>query len=247
MEQKDKNTKGQDVTYGDHPKMKGYIAQPNNVSDKVPGVIVVHEWWGHDAYCRKRADQLAGLGYVSLALDMFGDGKHTCHAKEAGEYAKQCTSNFEDAKGRFLKALETLKANPHCDNSKVAAIGYCFGGLIVLNMAREGLDLKGVASFHGALKGLTTAEKGKSKVKCLVCNGEADPLVKQEDIDAFKKEFDEAGIDYKFINYPGATHGFTNPEADAHGKENNLPLAYNQKADQESWNELVSFLKNVFA
>lgn len=150
------------------------------------------------------------------------------------------------ARARFLAALEQLKANPLTDKDKIAAIGYCFGGGIVLQMARMGVDLKGVVSFHGSLATREPAEPGKVKAKIMVFNGEADPFTTPEQITAFKEEMDKAGVDYQFFNYPGARHAFTNPEATALGKKFKLPLAYNAKADKDSWSKLQAFLKVLF-
>ena len=239
--------KREDITYGDDPKMKGFIAHKEDLKEKVPGVIIVHEWWGHNEYVRNRAVQVAELGYVAMALDMYGDGKSSCHPKEAGEYMKESIASFDAASDRFLKAVETLKKHEHVDSSRIAAIGYCYGGMIVINMAKKGHDLRGIVSYHGSLHAPVKAEKGVCKARMLICNGEADPLVKQEEIDALKKECDDAGIDYQFINYPDAKHGFTNPGATAKGKEFGMPLEYNENADKDSWAKTVEFFKEVFA
>lgn len=239
--------KKEEVIYGDDPKMKGFIAYKSDLKEKVPGVLVVHEWWGHDDYARSRAVQLAELGYVGMALDMYGDGKKACHPTDAGTFMKESIAKFDAASDRFLKAIETIKKNEHCDPNRIAAIGYCYGGMIVINMAKLGHDLKGVISFHGVLSAPVKAEKGKCKAKVLVCNGEDDPMVTKENIDDFKKEMEDAGIDYKFVNYPGATHGFSNPEATARGKEFNMPIAYHEETDKKSWAEAVQFFKEVFA
>lgn len=239
--------KTEEIDYGDEPKLKGFIAHPSDTKKKVPGVLIVHEWWGLDDYCRSRAKQLAGMGYCAMALDMYGGGKQTCHPKEAGAFMKESIKSFESACNRFHKALDILKNHSACDGSKIAAIGYCYGGMIVLNMAKKGYDLKGVASFHGSLTSHVKAKKGVCKAKVLVCNGKDDKMVPKESIAEFKREFDEAGIQYKFINYPGAIHGFTNPAATARGKEYGIAIAYNEAADKASWGELSNFLKEVFA
>jgi len=237
----------EEVNYkqGDTP-LKGMIAYDDKFSGKRPGILVVHEWWGQNAYARHRAEMLAKLGYTAMALDMYGNGKTASHPKDAGKFATEVNSHPEVAKARFEAALAVLKKQSTVDANNIAAIGYCFGGGIVLNMARMGVDLKGVASFHGSLATTTPAEKGKVKAKIMVFNGEADPFTKPEQIAAFKAEMDKAGVDYKFINYPGAKHSFTNPGADKFGKEFNLPLAYNKKADKDSWKRMQKFFKRIF-
>jgi len=227
-------------------KMTGFVAYDTKFKGKRPGVLVVHEWWGQNAYPRKRAKMLAKLGYIAFALDMYGNGQVATHPKDAGKFAGMVRNNMPLARARFLAALEQLKANPLTDKDKIAAIGYCFGGGIVLQMARMGVDLKGVVSFHGSLATREPAEPGKVKAKIMVFNGEADPFTTPEQITAFKEEMDKAGVDYQFFNYPDARHAFTNPEATALGKKFKLPLAYNAKADKDSWSKMQVFLKTIF-
>ncbi len=237
---------GQEVVYrAGETEMKGYLAYDNSVQGKRPGVLVVHEWWGHDDYARKRARMLAGLGYTALAVDMYGDGKKAEHPSEASQFAQAVSGNMDLAKARFEAALEFLKNHETADPEKIAAIGYCFGGGIVLNMARMGADLKGVASFHGSLATKTPAQKGGVKAKVLVLNGADDKFVSEEDTQAFKKEMEGAGVDYRFIAYPGAKHGFTNPDADKLAKEFEMNIAYNAEADQKSWQELQRFFTGL--
>lgn len=238
---------GREVAYrsGD-TVMKGYIAYDDAVQGKRPGVLVVHEWWGHNAYARQRADRLAALGYTALAVDMYGDGKIASHPQDAGRFSGEVKQNMPLAEARFKAAMDVLHAHPTVDPDQTAAIGYCFGGGIVLEMARRGLDLDGVASFHGSLGTQTPAQKGMVKAKVLVMNGEADPFTKAETIATFKQEMDNAGVDYTFINYPGAVHAFTNPEADTYGKQFKLPLAYNAAADKASWEKMQAFFKDIF-
>jgi len=239
---------GEEINYaGDGITMKGYIAYDNSIKGKRPGVLVVHEWWGHNAYARKRARMLARLGYTALAVDMYGEGKTADHPKEAGEFAGMVRSNMEGARARFEAARATLAAHPAVNAEKLAAIGYCFGGGIVLEMARRGVDLKGVASFHGSLGTSDPARPGGVKARILVMNGEADPFTKPETIAAFKQEMKSAGANYEFVNYPGAKHAFTNPDATALGKKFKLPLAYNRSADRKSWKKMKAFLKAIFS
>jgi dienelactone hydrolase len=226
--------------------MKGYLAFDPALEGKRPGVLVVHEWWGHNDYARKRADMLAKLGYVALAVDMYGDGKTADHPKDAGAFAGEVRKNMDVGEKRFRAAMELLTAQPNVDAARVAAIGYCFGGAVVLDMARRGVDLKGVVSFHGSLGTSTPAQAGQVTSKVLVMNGADDPLVKPEEIAGFKSEMDAAKVDYTFINYPGAKHSFTNPAADENAKKFNLAaLGYSAEADAQSWAEMKSFLAKV--
>ncbi len=238
---------GKEVSYrAGETTLKGYIAYDDSIKGKRPGVLVVHEWWGHNAYARHRADMLAALGYTALAVDMYGDGKQANHPDDAGKYAGAVRKNMPEAEARFRAAMKLLHKHSTVDKHKTAAIGYCFGGGIVLEMARRGLPLDGVASFHGSLPTTTPAQKGKVKAKILVLNGADDPFTKPEQITAFKQEMDSAGVDYRFIDYPGAKHAFTNPQADEYGKRFNLPLAYNEEVDKASWFELQTFLNTLF-
>jgi len=225
---------------------KGYLAYDENLKGKRPGVLVVHEWWGLNDYARKRAQMLAELGYTALAVDMYGDGKTAMHPDDAGKFSSELMKNFDVVKARFLTAMDFLKQQPTVDPARLAAIGYCFGGGVVLNMARQGADLKGVASFHGSLNAVKPAEPGMVKAKVLVLHGADDKFIKPEQIEAFKKEMSEAKVDYTFISYPDAVHSFTSPDADALGKKFNMSIAYNADADQKSWDELKLFLKKIF-
>ena len=226
--------------------MKGYLAYDRDVKGKRPGVLVVHEWWGHNEYARKRARMLAEMGYTALAVDMYGDGKQAMHPDDAGKFSSELMKNFDTAKARFIAAEEFLKKQPTVDSGRIAAIGYCFGGGIVLNMARQGADLKGVASFHGSLSAVKPAAPGAVKAKILVLHGAEDKFITPEQIEVFKQEMKEAGADFRFIAYPGAMHSFTNPDADKLGKQFNLPLAYNEEADKKSWEDSGKFLKAIF-
>lgn len=238
---------GKDVDYSDGGVvMKGYLAYDDNVSGKRPGVLVVHEWWGHNEYARNRARMLAELGYTALAVDMYGDGKQAMHPDDAGKFSSELMKNFDVARSRFIAAMNFLKQQPSVDPSRIAAIGYCFGGAVVLNMARQGLDLKGVASFHGGLSAVEPARTGSVRSKILVLHGAEDSFIKPEQIDAFKSEMKGAGADFKFISYPDAKHSFTNPDADTYGEEFKIPVAYNAAADKRSWDELKSFLVKIF-
>jgi len=237
---------GKEVSYtaGD-TELKGYLAWDDAVSGKRPGVLVVHEWWGHNAYARKRADMLAALGYTALAVDMYGDGRTASHPEDAGRFAGAVRQDLALMKARFDAARTLLNAQATVDPEKNAAIGYCFGGSVVLEMARTGEDLDGVVSFHGSLAGLGPIGEHVS-ARILVLNGADDPFVSAESIETFRNDMDAAGIDFEFVSYPGAKHSFTNPDADSFGKQFNLPLEYNAEADAASWQAMRDFFDSVF-
>ena len=239
--------KGQSVEYvAGGTTMKGYLAYDEKVQGKRPGILVVHEWWGQNAYVRKRARMLAQLGYTALALDMYGEGKTAQHPDDAGKFASEVMKNFPIAKERFLSALEFLKKQPTVDPDRIGAIGYCFGGGVVLNMARQGVDLKGVASFHGSLAAVKPDEPTPIRAAVRVYNGADDKFSTPEQIEALKKEMADGKVNFKFVNYPGVVHSFTNPEATTIGKKFKMPVAYNAKADKESWADMQQFLKEIF-
>jgi dienelactone hydrolase len=238
---------GKTVTYSaDGAVMKGYLAYDRNITGSRPGVLVVHEWWGLNDYARKRARMLAQMGYTALAVDMYGGGNQATHPDDAAKFSSELMKNFDTAKARFMAALNYLEKQKAVDPERIAAIGYCFGGGIVLNMARQGVDLKGVASFHGSLAAVTPAKPGSIKARILVLHGADDKFTTHEQVEAFKQEMKNAGADFRFISYPGAMHSFTNPDADKYAKKFKLPLGYNAQADKESWVELGKFLESIF-
>ncbi|MCI0604227.1 dienelactone hydrolase family protein [bacterium] len=226
--------------------MKGFLAYDDANQGKRPGVLVVHEWWGHNEYVRKRARMLAELGYTALAVDMYGGGKQTAHPAEAGKFTQEVMSNMDIAKARFLAAMETLKAHKTVDPQRIAAIGYCFGGGLVLEMARAGVDLDGIVSFHGSLDTKNPAKPGVVKAKILVAHGAADEFIEPKVLAAFEQEMKNAKVDYKLITYPDAKHSFTNSDADEMGKKANIAIAYNAEADRKSWEDMKSFFKEIF-
>jgi dienelactone hydrolase len=241
--------KGEEVQYkaGD-TVLKGYLAWDDAQKGKRPGVLVVHEWWGHNEYARERARMLAGLGYTALAVDMYGDGKLAAHPQDAGKFSGEVRKNLPVAKARFDAARQLLAKHASVDSKQIAAIGYCFGGAIVLEMARLGESLKGVVSFHGPLGTEQPAKTGKVKARVLVLTGSDDAFIPAEQVDAFKKEMQAAKVNYRLISYPGARHAFTVKEADEISKKFNMPaLAYNAEADQKSWAEMQAFLKEILA
>ena len=239
--------RGEEVTYkADTITMKGYLAYDANHKGKRPGVLIVHEWWGNTDYERMRARMLAGLGYIAFAVDMYGDGRTVDNPQDAQKFATAVMQNIDQAEGKFVAALDLLKSNPMTDTSRIGAIGYCFGGGVVLNMARLGVDMQGVVSFHGSLAASTLAKPGSIKASILVCNGAADPFAPPEVVKAFKSEMDGAGVRYTFKNYAGAKHAFTNPKATELGKKFNIPIAYNKAADKASWADMKMFFKKIF-
>ena len=224
----------------------GYLAWDDAIEGKRPGVLVVHEWWGHNPYARRRAEMLAGMGYTAFALDMYGSGKLAEHPDDAKSFRMAVTSDMATAEARFGKALAVLRGQATVDAQRIAAIGYCFGGGMVLHMARAGMDLDGVASFHGSLATESPAQRGRVKASVLVLNGAADPFVPPEQVQTFEQEMEAAGVDYTLVNYPGVKHSFTNPDADSFGKRFDMPLAYDATADADSWKRLQEFLKAIF-
>ncbi len=229
----------------DGTRLTGFLAYDRS-RPQSPGVLVVHEWWGHNDYARRRAKMLADLGYTAFALDMYGDGKLARHPEDATKFMNEVVQNASLTQKRFLAALALLKSHPSVNPDKIGAIGYCFGGGVVLNMARMGADLEGVVSFHGSLGPMRPAAPGTVKADLLVLNGAADPFVTEEQKKAFNQEMEAAGVTYEFIDYPGVKHSFTNPEATEAGREFGLPLEYNAEADADSWQRMQDFLKRVF-
>ncbi|MBA4142981.1 MAG: dienelactone hydrolase family protein [Nitrosospira sp.] len=238
---------GEEVTYtANGTVLKGYIAYDDATKGKRPGVLVVHEWWGHDEYARKRANMLAELGYTALALDMYGGGKQAHHPDEAGKFSGELAKNLPLAKARFKAAMKFLHTRENVDSGNIAALGYCFGGSVALQMARLGEDLKGVASFHGALATEHPAQPGQVRARIISFTGTDDPMIPPEQVAAFKQEMEKAGANYKVVTYNGVKHSFTNPAADEYGRKFNLPLAYDAAADKASWEETKGFLAKVF-
>jgi dienelactone hydrolase len=222
---------------------KGYLAYDDSTDAKRPGVIIVHEWWGLTDYPKRRAEQLAQLGYVAFCADMFGEGKTTNDPKQAMQFVTELGKKPEVATARTQAALDQLKKQPQVDATRIGAMGYCFGGAQALSMARAGMDLKGVVSFHGSLDTDSPAKKGNVKSKVLVCHGAADPMVKAENVQKFEKEMDEAGVDWQVNVYAHAVHAFTNPDADKF----KIPgIGYNAEADRRSWKAMQMFWDEVF-
>ncbi len=243
--------KTQEIPYQstDGTKMIGYYAYDDAIKGPRPGVVVVHEFWGLNDYAKRRARDLAGLGYSALAIDMYGGGKNTEHPKDAMAFMQEALKDSAVASARFQAGLDLLKQQPQTDPDKLAAIGYCFGGGVVLNAARQGLPLKGVVSFHGALATNTPATPGSVKAKVLVEHGAKDSMITPDNVAAFKTEMDKAGADYKFVSLADAKHGFTNPDADrlSHGDHGGPDIGYNKAADESSWADMKAFFKKIFS
>jgi len=230
----------------DNVTMDGYVVYSDTMQAKHPAVLVVHEWWGLNDYSKMRAKQLADLGYVAMAVDMYGDGKTAANPDEAMKLAGPFYQNPQLAKTRLDAAIAKLKTYPQVDTNNIAAIGYCYGGYVVLNAAKLGEPLKGVVTFHGDLSGVR-ADKNLLKAKVLVLHGEADSLVKRQVVDQFKKQMDSIGADYSFKSYPNAKHAFTNPMSDSVEKKYHLGIGYNTDADKQSWEEMKDFLQSIFS
>ncbi|NND71222.1 MAG: dienelactone hydrolase family protein [Rhodothermales bacterium] len=238
----------EDVTYEvDGVSLRGYIAYDQNVEGERPGVIVVHEWWGHNDYARMRAEMLAELGYTAMALDMYGDGKIADHPNEAGAFVGEIAQNIELSEKRFAAALELLKQQDTTDPERIAAIGYCFGGSVVLHEARIGTDLDAVVGFHAGLDAFVKAEPGSVTAKVQVNNGAADPMIPAESVEAFKAEMEALGADWEYYSYEGALHSFTNPAADSIAELFGMPVGYDAAADSASWEAMQRLFDEVFS
>jgi dienelactone hydrolase len=225
--------------------MNSYLVYDENKEGKRPVVLIIHEWWGLNDYVKMRAKQLAGLGYVALAVDMYGNGQMGNDPDAAGKLAMPFYQNPDMAKKHVQAAIDNIKTNDLIDASKMAIMGYCFGGSVSIGVARMGLDLKGAVSFHGNLN-VVPINKDLLKAEILVCHGNADPLVPQAEVDLFKKQMDSVGAKYIFKGYDGALHAFTNPNATEMGEKYKLPIKYDAAADTASWNEMKAFFSRIF-
>lgn len=224
--------------------LQGFFAWDDAKPGKRPGVLVIHEWWGHNEHARNQATRLAEAGYVAFALDMYGKGKLATHPKDAEAFMMEALSKPDVAAARFKAGLAQLAADPHVDPEKIAAFGYCFGGGVALAMARNGADLDAVVTFHGALATQTPAKPGAVKPRLLILTGADDPMVPAAQVEALRTEMKAAGASIEIVTYPGAKHSFTNPGADkVVGMEG---LGYNAAADKQSWAAAMKFLGEVF-
>ena len=236
-------TKEVEYQHGD-TKLLGYLAYDDAQQGKRPGVVVVHEWMGHNEYARKRAEQLAGLGYVAFAIDMYGKGVRAKDAKEASQMAGRFKNDRKLMRDRARAGLDVLKQQQNVDANKLAAMGYCFGGQVSLELARGGADVAGVVSFHGALDTPTPQDAGNIKGRVLALHGAADPFVPPEHAHAFIKEMEDAKVDYQFVAYgPNVLHGFTNPANKGSAMQG---VAYDEKSDKRSWEAMRVFFTEIF-
>lgn len=230
----------------DSTDMNCFLVYNENDDARRPAVLVVPEWWGLNDYAKMRVRKLAELGYIAMAVDVYGNGKMADNPDSAGKLAMPFYTNPQKAKARIDAAMAKIKTFAQTDGANVAAVGYCFGGGVLLNTVRLGDDLKGVVSFHGSLLG-TPADKNLLRSKILVCHGNADPFVPMAEAGQFIKQMDSIGAAYTFKGYDSATHAFTNPDATAMGKKFKLPIRYNAAADSASWNDMKVFLSGLFA
>lgn len=226
--------------------LSSYLAVDTSQGGRRPALAVFPEWWGLNDYVRRRSRELAQLGCVALAVDMYGGGREAADATEAGALMNGLFADMAATTARVSAAIDQLSAHPLVDARRVGAMGYCLGGALALHAARLGIDLRGVVSFHGTLSRTHPAKKGDVKAEVLICHGEADGLVPAADQQGFHEEMAELAVPYQFISYPGAKHGFTNPEATEKGRKYNLPLAYDEKTDRQSWEDMKAFWQRVF-
>ena len=238
------HTETVNINFNEHTS-KSYFACPAEGQSPQPGVLVIPEFWGLTDYIKGRSRSLAELGYCALAVDIYGEG-WTANTAEEATNAMNKFASMGKTTDRVLSYLKTLKDLKQTDETKTAAIGYCLGGSFALHLARLGADVTGVVSFHGDLDSHTAIQAGNMKAKILVCHGEADSFIPAEKVKTFKKEMEEARADYKFIGYPDAQHGFTNPQATENGKKFGIPTAYDEKADKFSWEEMLKFFNQIF-
>lgn len=233
------------ISYHDNGiALQGFLAYDNALKGKRPGVLVVHEWWGLNDYARKRATQLAALGYVAFALDMYGKDKVTDHPEQAKEFMQQVNGNVKSWQKRALAGLAVLKKQPVTDSSRIAAIGYCFGGSTVQQLAYSGADIRGIVSFHGSLIPPTESAVKQTKAKFLICHGASDPFTKPEALQAYITTMNASGIDWEMVIYAHAKHAFTNPDA---GKFGMAALGYNRSTDMRSWEDMKQFFNEIFS
>ncbi len=225
---------------------QGYLAYDDEIADARPGIIIVHEWWGLNDYILRRAHMLAELGYAALAIDMYGGGAIAQDTDQAGALMTGVLNDMDTGTAALKAGYELLLSQPAVDPERMAAIGYCFGGAMALHMARIGLPLSAVASFHGALGSFHTAEPGSIQARLLVCHGAADSMITMDDLKGFKQEMETAQADYEVLLLADAKHGFSNPQADVNAEKYGIDLGYQQSADEKSWEALQALLKQVF-
>lgn len=227
--------------------LKGFLAYDDAVQGKRPGILVVHEWWGHNQHARNRARMLAELGYTALALDMYGEGKLADHPKQAGEFMNAAFKDWEGSQAKFNKAREILQNHETVDAGRIGAIGFCFGGAVSIRMARGGADLAGVVAFHSALPDQPPVQKDDVKASILVINGSEDGFLQADRIAGFMKEMFEANADVTYMNLKGVKHSYTNPQADEFRERFGIAnLVYDKQADERAWAAMQNFFERVF-
>jgi dienelactone hydrolase len=225
---------------------QGYLAYDNEISETRPGILLVHEWWGLDDYMIRRAHMLAELGYVALAIDMYGGGRVAATPDEAGELMNGVLNDMESGTAALEVGYQLLGNQVGVDTTRTAAIGYCFGGAMALHMARTGMPLSAVVSFHGSLGSFHSAEPGSIKPSILACHGAADSMVTMDELDGFKQEMKQAEADFEVLLLADAKHGFSNPQADVNAEKYGLDLGYQQQADAKSWAAMQALFTRVF-
>ncbi len=235
------HTREIEYTAPDGQRLIGYFATP--IRDvPVAGVIVAPEWWGRNDYTEQRARELAEHGFAALAIDMYGDKKVTTDVPQASAWMNQTFEQPDTIVNRAQAGLNALAAQPGVNAEKLAAIGFCYGGKVVLDLVRSGADLKAVATFHAVLATGTPAEKGKVKAEILVLHGELDSMVTLDDVASFRQEMHDAEVDHEVIIFEDAKHGFSNPLADERAKANNVDLGYNAEAERQGLEAMYELL-----
>ena len=225
--------------------LKGYLAYDDAIKGKRPGILVVHEWWGHNEHARDRARMLAQIGYTALAVDIYGNGKTADHPKKADEFMNAAFKDWKTSKARFNKAKEVLQAHKTVDSKRIGAIGFCFGGAVSIRMARGGADLDGIVAFHSELPLEPAITNMKASV--LVINGSEDSFLKPESVGSFSSQMVAGNVDFTYLNLSGIKHSFTNKQADEFNKKFNIPnLQYNKQADERSWSAMRQFFQRIF-
>ncbi len=225
---------------------QGYLAYDAEIADLRPGILLVHEWWGLNEYLVRRAHMLAELGFVALAIDMYGAGQIAADTDQAGGLMTGILENMDTGSAALRAGYQLLLDQPGVDSGRTAAIGYCFGGAMALHMARIGLPLAAVVSFHGALGSFHNAEPGSISAKILVCHGAADSMVTMDDLEGFKQEMDAARANYEVLLLEDAKHGFSNSQADVNAEKYGIDVGYQQQADAQSWAAMCALFEEVF-
>ncbi|APR68977.1 MULTISPECIES: dienelactone hydrolase family protein [Acinetobacter] len=230
-----------EYTAPDGQRLIGYFATPHT-DQPIAGVIVAPEWWGRNEYTEQRARELAEHGFAALAIDMYGDKKVTTAVPQASEWMNQTFEQPDTIVNRAKAGLATLAAQPEVNAEKLAAIGFCYGGKVVLDLARSGADIKAVATFHAVLATSTPAQKDQIKAEILVLHGELDSMVTLDNVASFRQEMHDAEVSHEVIIFEDAKHGFSNPLADERAKANNVDLGYNAEAERQGLEAMYELL-----